>query len=92
MNAITEEGDPYFDVAKNSAALHSAAWRARHSTVKFLIERGAAVDALDGKGRTPESVEALLDAGAAVRGVEFPSGYEAVDELLLRAHRAERPE
>lgn len=106
VNAVTEEGDPYFDVAKNSTALHSAAWRARHSTVKFLIERGAAVDALDGKSRTalglavrtcvdsywkqrrtPESVEALLKAGASVRRVEFPSGYSEVDELL-KAHGA----
>ena len=29
VNALTEEGDPYFDVAKNSTALHSAAWRGR---------------------------------------------------------------
>ncbi|MGB9464144.1 MAG: ankyrin repeat domain-containing protein [Candidatus Acidiferrum sp.] len=101
VTAVTEYGDPYFDVAKNSTALHSAAWRARPATVKFLLERGAPVDALDGKGRTAlalavracvdsywrqrrtrESVEALLKAGATVRGVEFPSGYTEVDELL----------
>jgi ankyrin repeat protein len=106
VNAVTEGGDPYFDVAKNSTALHSAAWRGRPATVKFLIERGAPVNALDGKGRTalalavracvdsywkgrrtPESVEALLKAGATVRGVEYPSGYAEVDELL-RVHRA----
>jgi ankyrin repeat protein len=107
VNALTEDGDPYFDVAKNSTALHSAAWRAWPATVKLLIERGASVNALDGKGRTalalavracvdsywkgrrtPESVEALLKAGASVRGVEFPSGYAEVDELL-KAHGAE---
>lgn len=101
VNALTEEGDPYFDVAKNSTAMHSAAWRARPGTVKLLLERGAAVNALDGKGRTalmlavracvdshwkerrtPESVKALLAAGATVRGVEFPSGYAEVDELM----------
>jgi ankyrin repeat protein len=106
VNALTTEGDPYFDVAKNSTALHSAAWRAWPATVKFLLERGARVDALDAKGRTalmlavracadsywkerrtPESVEALLKAGATVRGVEYPSGYAEVDELL-RAHGA----
>src|SRR5277367_3559721 len=48
VNAVTELGDAYFDVAKNSTALHSAAWRAWPSTVKLLIERGAAVNALDG--------------------------------------------
>jgi len=97
------EGDGYWDVAKDSTALHVAAWRARHATVKLLIERGAAVDVADGKGRTPlalavracvdsywtdsrtpESVEALLRAGARVNGVNFPSGYAAVDELLRR--------
>ena len=106
VGAVTEDGDPYFDVAQNSTALHSAAWRARPATVKFLMERGAPVNVLDGKGRTalvlavracvdsywkerrkPESVEELLKAGASVRGVEFPSGYAEVDELL-RTHGA----
>ena len=101
------EGDGYWDVAKDSTALHVAAWRARHATVRLLIERGAPVDAPDGKGRTalalavracvdsywterrsPESVEALLRAGASVSGVAFPSGYAEVDELLRR-HRTQ---
>jgi ankyrin repeat protein len=107
VSALTEDGDPYFDVAKNSTALHSAAWRAWPSTVKFLLEHGAMVNALDAKGRTPlmlavracvdsywkqrrtpESVEALLKSGATVRGVEYPSGYAEVDELL-HVHGAE---
>ena len=100
--AVFEAGDPYFDLAKNSTALHSAAWRAWPATVKLLIERAAPVNALDGKGRTammlavracvdsfwterrtPESVEALLRAGATVSGVETPCGYAEVDALLL---------
>lgn len=95
------DGDGYWDVAKNSMAIHVAAWRARHATVKLLIERGSPVDVPDGRGRTPlalavracvdsywsehrspESVEALLRAGAEVDGVPFPSGYEEVDETL----------
>jgi ankyrin repeat protein len=95
------EGDGYFDVARNSTALHVAAWRAQHATVKLLIEQGAPVNLSDGKGRTPlalavracvdsywtyrrspESVQMLLAAGASVNGVEFPSGYREVDELL----------
>jgi ankyrin repeat protein len=95
------EGDGYWDVAPDSTALHVAAWRARHATVQFLIERGAPVNALDGKGRTPlalavracidsywtnwrspESVEALLRAGASAARVRFPCGYAPVDELL----------
>ena len=104
--AVTEDGDLYFDVAKNSTALHSAAWRKWSSTVKLLIARGASVNVVDGKGRTalalavracvdsywkgrrrPESVEALLNAGASVRGVAYPSGYAEVDGLL-RGHGA----
>jgi ankyrin repeat protein len=106
VGTVSKEGDIYFDVAKNSNALHVAAWRAWHSTVKLLIERGAPVDAQDGKGRTPlalavracvdsywtdrrspESVQMLLDAGASVSGIAFPSGYAEVDELL-QAHGA----
>jgi ankyrin repeat protein len=94
-------GDPYFDIAKDSTALHVAAWKAWPKTVKLLIERGANVNAEDAKGRTPlmlavkacvdsywtsrrspESVEALLKAGASVRGVEYPCGYDEVDALL----------
>jgi hypothetical protein len=32
--------------------------------------------------RSPESVEALLEAGASVTDVEIPTGYKEVDELL----------
>jgi ankyrin repeat protein len=97
------EGDPYFDIAKDSTALHVAAWKAFPKTVKLLMDRGAPIDTLDAKGRTPlmlavkacvdsywtnrrspESVEALLRAGAAASKVEFPSGYEEVDKLLLQ--------
>jgi hypothetical protein len=72
--------------------------------VKFLIERGAAVNAPDGEGRTPlqlavracvdsywmnrrtpESVEALLQAGASVCGIKLPTGYAEIDKLLQSA-------
>lgn len=93
--------DAYWDLAKDTTALHVAAWRARHATVKLLLEYKAPVDVTDGRGRTPlafavracvdsywtnrrspESVQALLEAGASVRNVDFPSGYAEVDELL----------
>jgi len=101
--ALYKEGDGYFDMAKNSTALHVAAWRTQHATVKLLIDRGAPVDVPDGQGRTalalavracvdsywthrrsPDSVQMLLHAGASVSGINFPSGYAEVDELLRR--------
>ena len=99
------EGDGYFDIAQDSTALHVAAWKGVPPTVQLLIERGAPIDAKDGKGRTvlalavkacvdsywtyrrtPETVRALLEAGASVSGVAVPSGYAEVDELL-RIHQ-----
>jgi ankyrin repeat protein len=103
VGALYKEGDGYFGIAKDSTALHVAAWRAWHRTVRYLIERGAPIDARDGAGRTalalavracvdsywtyrrsPESVQALLDAGASLGGVAVPSGYAEVDALLRR--------
>jgi len=64
VDAVSEEGDPYFDVAKHSTALHAAAWRAQHATVKLLIERGARMNTLDDQGRTPLAlgVRACVDS------------------------------
>ncbi|MGH7676712.1 MAG: ankyrin repeat domain-containing protein, partial [Gemmatimonadales bacterium] len=100
------QGDGYFDIAKDSTALHVAAWKGLAETVTLLIERGAPVDAKDGKGRTPlawavkacvdsywterrnpDTVAALLQAGASVAGVLYPCGYAEVDELLRARHR-----
>src|SRR5581483_6808140 len=53
VDALYEEGDPYFDIAKSSTALHVAAWRASHAAVRLLLRNGASVNAKDGRGRTP---------------------------------------
>jgi ankyrin repeat protein len=101
VDDLFEEGDGYYGIARNSRALHVAAWRARHEALKMLLEQRADVDATDADGRTPlalavkacvdsywterrtpESVRALLDAGASTRGVAFPSGYKEVDDLI----------
>jgi ankyrin repeat protein len=98
------EGEGYFDIAPGSLAIHVAAWRASHETLRLLIERGSPVNLLDGKRRTPlmlavracvdsywirrrkpDSVKALLDAGAGTEGVTFPSGYAEVDDLLRQS-------
>jgi ankyrin repeat protein len=42
----------------------------------------ACVDSYWTYRRSPESVEALLRAGASVSGIAFPSGYAEIDELL----------
>jgi ankyrin repeat protein len=105
--ALFREGDGYWDLARDSTALHNAAWRAWPETVKLLLERGTPVNARDGKGRmalalavkacvdsywkdrrTPESVEALLEAGASLEGIDIPCGYADVDELLSKARNA----
>jgi len=55
-------GDAYFDTAKDSTALHVAAWRGWPETVRFLIAQGAPVNARDGKGRS--ALELAVRAGA----------------------------
>jgi ankyrin repeat protein len=101
--AIYEDGDGYFGIARNSTALHVAAWRAWPDVVRELIARGTPVNATDARGRTalslavqacvdsfwthrrsPDSVKALLDAGATVDGITLPSGYEEIDTLLMK--------
>lgn len=97
------EGDGYFDLAKDSTALHVAAWKLRADIVQLLIQRGAPVNAQDDRGRTPvmlavkacvdsywterrtpEPARLLLEAGASLEGVAYPSGYAEVDALLRR--------
>jgi ankyrin repeat protein len=105
VDALYREGDAYFQTAKNSTALHVAAWRARHETLRLLLGRGASVNALDDWGRTPlslaikacvdsywinrrspDSIEALLQAGASTERIEIPTGYAEADALLTK-HR-----
>jgi ankyrin repeat protein len=103
VDALWPEGDPYFDNARNSTALHVASWRAFHDVVRELIARGANIHATDARNRTPlqlavkacidaywmrrrkpDSVAALLAAGARVEGIKLPTGYDAIDALLMK--------
>jgi ankyrin repeat protein len=51
-----------------------------HSSLALAIR--ACVDSYWVWRRSPESVEALLNAGASVKGAPYPSGYAEVDALL----------
>jgi ankyrin repeat protein len=64
VNALYDEGDGYFGVAPKSTALHVAAWRAQHEVVELLLDRGARLEALDGRSRTPLAlaVRACVDS------------------------------
>jgi ankyrin repeat protein len=64
VDAPYRHGDPYFDIASNSTALHVAAWRGWPVAVKELIAHGADVNARDGKGRTTLqlAVKACVDS------------------------------
>jgi ankyrin repeat protein len=103
--ALWPEGDAYWELTKESTALHVAAWRAHHSLVRELIAAGTPVNARDARNRTalqlaikactdsywkyrrqPDSVATLLAAGAIPDGIDLPTGYDAVDDLLL-AHQ-----
>jgi ankyrin repeat protein len=64
VRAPFTEGDSYFDEAKDSLAIHVAAWRAQHDLVTLLIARGSPVDLPDAKGRTPLAlaIKACVDS------------------------------
>ena len=49
----------------------------------------ACVDSYWTDRRSPESVAALLQAGASVSDAPFPSGYAEVDELLRSRGRSD---
>jgi len=49
----------------------------------------ACVDSYWMNRRTPESIEALLAAGATLDGIEIPCGYAEVDKLFNAAPSGE---
>jgi ankyrin repeat protein len=54
-----------------------------HTALSLAVR--ACVDSYWTLRRSPDSVQALLAAGASTRGVPYPSGYAEVDALLAKA-------
>lgn len=52
VNARYADGDGYWSIAANSTALHVAAWRCSHESVRLLLDRGADVNARDAQDRS----------------------------------------
>jgi hypothetical protein len=51
----------------------------------------ACIDAYWKRRRKPDSVAALLQAGATTKGIKFPTGYDAIDQLLAPHNRESSP-
>jgi len=47
-----------------------------------MLAAKACVDSYWTEDRAPDSVAALLAAGASINGIHLPTGYDAVDELI----------
>ena len=75
------DGDGYFDIAKDSTALHVAAWKAWPNVVTLLLARGASVNVADGKGRSPLVLAVKACVDWYWTGRRTPASVEA----LLRA-------
>ena len=77
-DALYVEGDGYFEIAKNSTALHVAAWRAWPEVVRELIARGAPVNAMDGKARTALMLAVKACVNSYWTDRRSPEGVEAL--------------
>jgi hypothetical protein len=91
VNAIYLEGDAYYDIARNSSAMHVAAWRARPEVVKELIACGASVNTIDAQGRTALqlAVKACVDSYWTDR--RSPDSVRALLEAGASAEGIELP-
>ena len=61
--------------------------RDRWNRTPLALAVKACIDSYWSERRAPDSVAALLAAGASVDGIAYPSGYDDVDRLL-RQHGA----
>lgn len=75
------EGYGYFDIAKDSTALHIAAWMICLPILELLLERGADVNRKDGRGRTPLALAVKANVDSYWTESRTPEGVK----LLLAA-------
>jgi hypothetical protein len=54
-----------------------------HGRTPLQLAVKACIDAYWKRRRQPDSVAALLAAGATTQGIELPTGYDAIDALLM---------
>jgi|GEM_PF-122597 len=73
-------GDPRWD---GSTALHGAVVSGQPSIVKFLVEKGAKLDAVNDSGWTP----LLLSRGFFLANAE--KAYPAIEQILVKAYQAQ---
>jgi ankyrin repeat protein len=62
-----------------------------HGRTPLALAVRATVDSYWTARRSPASVEALLLAGASAAGIALPTGYEAIDVLLIRSTASGQP-
>jgi len=72
-------------VRRGRAGLPAGRPTGRQGRTPLALAVKACVDSYWAERRSPESVWALLDAGASLAAVPYPCGYAEVDELLERA-------
>jgi len=76
VTALYREGEGYYGIAKESTALHVAAWRGRHGVVKELIARGAPVNAKTGKAgprsSSPSKLASIPTGPSFARPIPLP--------------------
>ena len=94
------DGDGYFDIARDSTALHVAAWKGWPAVVTLLLARGAAVNVVDGKGRSPLAlavkacVDSVLERSPHARLGRGPASRRRVNAGVafpVRLRRGRRP-
>ena len=78
VNALHGKGDGYWGVTPATSALHNAAWRGSHAVVRLLVERGAQVNALDGKRRTPLMLAVAACVDSYWKGTRTPESVAAL--------------